>query len=572
MGVNEIERKYMKLNLEKLEKECISVDGVNINIRELSKVGLIDINFRNVKITFAYLYDGGYFFMYSDTTSYKELIKEIARHKYDMRQKLLRYQHNFGVEHFLWKQLLQYTCKKFRVDEYTYADYYSLCKTSHYSLNGANDYFSMDYERWRYPRKVNCIKEAYDLLSSVLPKNFSKTRENYLRQEIKDKLKEFTDVCGNNLENKGNYLEKLEMLNGSSLDKWNTSKDKLQSLIAKLQGLTQEEIFDAKESSNIQLFLDYCFHYVCGRVDKLNEKSLLQQYGPISGLKIKLRESIDRLGFKELLDLYKEYKEKENLLCSKACHAGMKLNEFPYGEYIDIYRLWSILISDKMNRINKNKAENKYISQDLLDEALIFYYDTESAKEADFIRTNEKYAQDKLSGNEGEQKVDYALKWLDKSYIQIEKKSIDKVGNRCIFIKNAEFIDEQQEYDHLIVSNKGIFNIETKNYTGKLVIDQYGNWIRKRDNEEEGLKNPLQQIRQHEKILMSFLPENCKVISIICIANDKAIIEGSENCPIPIIKSDMLVEYIENYNEVEAKISDLQVKQCVNAIYSHMVQ
>lgn len=552
----------MKLNLE---KECISVDGVNINIRELSKVGLIDIDFRNVKITFAYLYDGDYVFMYSDTTSYKELIKEIAGNRKDMSQKLCQYKNDFGVEHFLWKQLLQYTCKKFRVDKiYSYYGY---------GLYSTSDYFLIDYdERWRYPRKVNCIKEAYDLLSSVLPQNFSKTRENYLRQEIKDELKEFTDICGNNLENRENYLEKLEMLNGSSLDKWNTSKDKLQSLRAKLQGLTQEEIFDAKESSNIQLFLDYCFHYVCGRVDKLNEKSLLQQYGPISGLKIKLRESIDRLGFRELLDLYKEYKEKENLLCSKARNAGMKLNEFPYGEYIDIYRLGSILISDKMNRINKNKAKNKYISQDLLDEALIFYYDTESAKEADFIRTNEKYAQDKLSGNEGEQKVDYALKWLDKSYIQIEKKSNDKVGNRCIFIKNAEFIDEQQEYDHLIVSNKGIFNIETKNYTGKLVIDQYGNWIRKRDNEEEGLKNPLQQIRQHEKILMSFLPENCKVISIICIANDKAIIEGSENCPIPIIKSDMLVEYIENYNEVEAKISDLQVKQCVNAIYSHMVQ
>lgn len=70
---------------------------------------------------------------------------------------------------------------------------------------------------------------------------------------------------------------------------------------------------------------------------------------------------------------------------------------------------------------------------------------------------------------------------------------------------------------------------------------------------------------------MSFLPENCKIISIICIANDKAIIEGSENCPIPIIKSDMLVEFIENYCKNQMKISDSQVKQCINAIYNHMV-
>lgn len=310
---------------------------------------------------------------------------------------------------------------------------------------------------------------------------------------------------------------------------------------------------------------------MCRRFDKLNENVLLQQYGPISDLKIKLRETINRLGFMELLDLYKEYKGKENLLCSKARCAGIKLNEFPYGGYIDIYRLGSILISDKMNKINKNKAKNKYIPQDLLDEAVVFYYDTESAKEAYSVRSNEKYAQDKLSGNKGEQKVEYALKWLDKSYIQIEKNSNDKIGNSCIIIKNSEFIDEQQEYDHLIISNKGVFSIETKNYTGKLIVDQYGNWIRKKDNKEEGIKNPLQQIRQHEKVLMSFLPEDCRIISIICIANDKAIIEGSENCPIPIIKSDMLVEFIENWDKNEMKISNLQMEQCVKEIYNHMV-
>lgn len=555
----------MKLDLE---KEYICVDDVNIDINKLNKVGLIDINFRNVKITFAYSYNEDYFFMYSDTVAYEELIKEIAGNRKDMRQKLLQYQNDFDVEHSLWKQLLQYTCEKFDVNIYTYSDLYS----EQSGLNELSDYFSMKYDKsWLYPRKVDSIKDAYDVLSSVLPQNFSTTRKNYLKQEAEDEIKKFTDICGNNLENRENYLKKIEMLNGSSLDRWNSSKEELQSLRAKLQEFIQEEIFDDERSNNIQRFLDYCINYVYVRVNKLNENALLQQYGPISELKIMLRQNMNRLGFMELLDLYKEYKEKEKLLCSKARHAGMKLDEFPYGEYIDIYRFGSILISDKMNQINRNKTKNKYIPQDLLDEALIFYYDTESAKEADSIRLNEKYAQDKQSGNKGEQKVDYALKWLDKSFIQIEKKSNDKVGNRCIFIKNDEFIDERQEYDHLIVSNKGIFNIETKNYIGKLVVDQYGNWIRKKDNEEEGLKNPLQQIRQHEKVLMSFLPEYCKVISIICIANDKAIIEGSENCSIPIIKSDMLVEFIENCNEEEMKMSDSQVEHCVNAIYSHMV-
>lgn len=555
----------MEINFE---KECISVDGVNINIKKLYKVGLIDVDFRNVKITFAYSYDGDYFFMYSDTISYEELIKEIAGNRKDMRQKLLQYQNDFGAERSLWKQLLQYMCQKFGVNIYTYSDTYP----EQSGLDMVSDYFSMDFDKiWLYPRKVNCIKEAYDLLSSVLPQNFSKTRGNYLKQEFENELKEFTDVCGNNLENRENYLEKLEMLNGSSLDKWNTSKDELQSLRAKLQGLTQEGIFDAKESSNIQLFLDYCSDYVCGRVDKLNANRLFQQYGPIDNLKKTLRESINKLGFTELLELYKEYREQENILSSKARRAGFQSNEYPYKEYVDIYRLGSVLISDKMNHLNRNKAKNKYIPQESLDEAMVFYYDTNSVEEAYSVRTNEKYSQDKESGDKGEQKVEYAIKWLDKSYIRIEKKSSDRVGNRCIYISNPEFIDEKQEYDHLIVSEKGIFSIETKNFTGKLIVDQYGNWIRKKNDEEEGIKNPLQQIRQHEKVLMSFLPEECKVISIICIANDKAIIEGSEHCPIPIVKSDMLVEFIENWDGNDTKMSNLLKEQCVQAIYDHMV-
>ena len=551
-----------------LEKECICIEDVNIDISKLIKVGLLDVTFKNIKITFAYSDDGDYLFMYSDAVAYAELLKAIAGNRKDVRQKLLQYRNDFGVEHALWKQLLQTTCEKFDINCFTYADEWN----EETGLDECSDYFSKNYYKsWVYPREVKNMKEAYDLLNSVLPQNYSITRRNYLKQKAEERLKEFTDICGKNFENKENYLARLETFNRDSVDKWSSSKEELQLLTEKIQELVQEGIFDAKRSNDIQWFLEYCINYVCDRVNKLNENALLQQYGPVSDLKKLLRESINRLGFMELLDLFKEYKGKENVLCSKARRAGMKLDEFPFREYIDIYRLGSILISDKMNRINRNKAKNKYIPQDLLDEALIFYYDTESAKEAYSIRSNEKYSQDKQSGDKGERKVEYALKWLDKSYIQIEKKSNDKVGDNCIYILNADFIDEKQEYDHLIVSNKGVFIIETKNYMGKLVIDPYGNWIRKKNGTEEGMKNPLQQIRQHEKVLMSFLPKECNVISIICIANDKAIIEGSENCPIPIVKSDMLVEFIENWNGNEAKISDSQMEQCVKVIYEHMI-
>lgn len=299
--------------------------------------------------------------------------------------------------------------------------------------------------------------------------------------------------------------------------------------------------------------------------------ALLRRYGPVSILKENLRSSINRLGFMELLELFKEYKAQENYFSELVAQSNLDRKDSLFKQYADIYRLGSVLISDRMNQINRNKTKNKYIPQDLLDEAMVFYYDADSPQDAYAARSAEIYSQAKESGDKGEKKVDYALKWLDTSYVKIEKRSKDKAGNPCILISNPTFIDEKQEYDHLIVSSKGVFSIETKNFAGKLVVDKSGNWIRKKDGGEEGMKNPLQQVRQHEKLLASFLPRECHIISILCIANDKAVIEGEKHCPIPIVKSDLLVEFIENWKETGSELSDDQKEDCVATIYEHMV-
>ena len=299
--------------------------------------------------------------------------------------------------------------------------------------------------------------------------------------------------------------------------------------------------------------------------------ALLRRYGPVSILKENLRSSINRLGFMELLELFKEYKAQENYFSELVAQSNLDRKDSLFKQYADIYRLGSVLISDRMNQINRNKTKNKYIPQDLLDEAMVFYYDADSPQDAYAARSAEIYSQAKESGDKGEKKVDYALIWMDTSYVKIEKRSKDKAGNPCILISNPTFIDEKQEYDHLIVSSKGVFSIETKNFAGKLVVDKSGNWIRKKDGGEEGMKNPLQQVRQHEKLLASFLPRECHIISILCIANDKAVIEGEEHCPIPIVKSDLLVEFIENWKETGSELSDDQKEDCVATIYEHMV-
>lgn len=177
----------------------------------------------------------------------------------------------------------------------------------------------------------------------------------------------------------------------------------------------------------------------------------------------------------------------------------------------------------------------------------------------------QKFAENQKKDSMGEKEVNYALKWLDKSYIKISNPNSEK----AISLYNPEFIDEAQEYDHIIVGKQGVFNIETKNFAGKLIVDVNGNWIRVRDGQMEGERNPIQQIRRHEKLLRSIIGLDIPIINIICMAHPKLIIEGVENCSVPIIKSDLLVEFIETYTS-DANISEDEIKKCVTQIENYI--
>lgn len=50
------------------------------------------------------------------------------------------------------------------------------------------------------------------------------------------------------------------------------------------------------------------------------------------------------------------------------------------------------------------------------------------------------------------------------------------------------------------------------------------------------------------------------------MSHPKMIIEGVENCGVPLIKSDLLVEYIENYNLGTSVLTDADVSKCKNQI------
>lgn len=578
--------------------------NAKLSIKKLVSVKKVFLTFGRNRIYFICAEDEKIVFLYEDAVQYATLLKFVAENQKVVGNILKKYANSFGTEHELWKRLLHASAEKFGIDFY---DYLRACGFEYPSRSDYANYHVV------LPQKIDDLNSMFDFLVSVLPENIEETRRKKALQEealqkakqhqqeelrkqeeqrledlrkarqqqLKEKRKckaetsvqKVLSICGENFSNKDRYLQNLEAENGSNLSKWEKSLSQIKTDKADLDYFKEYEdsAFDSATVFAVTEALNSYLEYTKGKIARLIETSLIRQFGPVSGIKKNLRNSINRLSFMELLELFREYKAQESYFSGRAEQAGSAESAAPYQPYIDVYRLGSVLISDRMNQINRNKAKVKYISPDLLNEAMVFYYDADSPQDAYAARSAEIYSQAKESGDKGEKKVDYALKWLDASYTVIEKRSKDKAGSPCILISNPTFIDEKQEYDHLIVSSKGVFSIETKNFVGKLVVDKSGNWIRKKDGGEEGMKNPLQQVRQHEKLLASFLPRECHIISILCIANDKAVIEGEEHCPIPIVKSDLLVEFIENWKETGSELSDDQKEDCVATIYEHMV-
>lgn len=225
----------------------------------------------------------------------------------------------------------------------------------------------------------------------------------------------------------------------------------------------------------------------------------------------------------------------------------------------DFDELYSKLILFTPNYIEK--AKEKAIKSQESDES-------EEGK----LQKEEDYLENRNGGKIGEKEVDYALKWLDKSFIVVPKKPSEKYDDGAIVIYNPDYIDEAQECDHIVIGKQGVFLIETKNYAGELIIDSHKNWIRiKNDGIKEGERNPLQQLRRHEKLLSSILTDDIPIIGVICMAHPKMIITGVENSPIPLVKSDLLVDFIEKYPSNNKELSFQEMQECLKKIEQYMI-
>lgn len=196
-------------------------------------------------------------------------------------------------------------------------------------------------------------------------------------------------------------------------------------------------------------------------------------------------------------------------------------------------------------------------------------YPRSSYPNVDKMSTMQKIA---LAGERGESNVEYQLEWLDSRYTKVARNCFYK-DKQCIVLYDPLHTYESQEIDHIVVSDKNVFIIETKNYKGTLEIQKNGNWIRiDEDGKRHGSPSPVAQVDRHFKLLAHILkglvPEN-KIRRLICISNPSAVIVGERNSPIPVVKYDMLERKIQEINA--SKSAPLPVSKILERIELYKV-
>lgn len=291
----------------------------------------------------------------------------------------------------------------------------------------------------------------------------------------------------------------------------------------------------------------------CLRIENSNKTSQ-------PSTQLKVAEKMKEKYYKQVIDtlrfLQAFYEDNVNLLKKEAKFKNDNIYKFYYnqvGSRSDM-TLTAFRNTEASRQIAKLYIENISQAQDILQLA--------KRTTSDFYITN--------AGYRGEDAVEYVLKWLRPyGYMPVEKTCLTKYGTISILLQNKSFINEAQEYDHIIVGKNGVFLIETKNYSGEITITKDGDWFQNKGTESHGIKNPVQQCNRHAAIVKSIIPD-IPVTSIICIANDGVIIKGRSNCKIPIVKADLLQDFIEEY-QTPVNLSKEEIEATLHTIDSYKV-
>lgn len=244
-----------------------------------------------------------------------------------------------------------------------------------------------------------------------------------------------------------------------------------------------------------------------------------------------------------------------------------KLDENVQDNLIQIYVAWSEQRpTDRVNGdvIQYWKSTLQSLGK-LIDEKKKAYQENFEKEK----RENEQSSRDGkfAAGDAGEKEVVFQLQTgLPDDYILVN-------NGRAVVLKHPGNSSLKHEIDHIVIGPQGIFAIETKAWSGKIEIDEQGNWMRTQREETRGERNPVGQVNRHHLAIEKILGIR-DIFDIICIANDEAIIVGSKNSGVPIVKSDMLAYYMQGvmndngkiYSEEEKKELMQRIENCIEKV------
>ena len=156
----------------------------------------------------------------------------------------------------------------------------------------------------------------------------------------------------------------------------------------------------------------------------------------------------------------------------------------------------------------------------------------------------------------------YGEKWVGKDLNKLPK-------DKYIVLNDIMIKDERgtHQIDHIVISKKGIFVIEMKNYYGLIVGNKYDEkWTQHLGHHKESFYNPLRQNYGHKKTLSALLNlDDSFFISIICFSNSAnlSIKYGNE-----VINLRNLLHKIKDYNNQDLNID---IYKCENIIKANNI-
>lgn len=147
------------------------------------------------------------------------------------------------------------------------------------------------------------------------------------------------------------------------------------------------------------------------------------------------------------------------------------------------------------------------------------------------------------------------------------KLELSKLSKKEYLVLNNIMIEDDlgtHQIDHIIISKYGIFVIESKNYYGMIIGDEYKDkWIQYLGKNKYYFKNPIHQNYGHIKALEKLLNiGNDNFISIICFSNQTKLKVSDENRTIQL---DYLIKTIKSYRTIKL---DTDIDVVLNKIKS----